>query len=212
MAMASKWTRFSTLNDRSLTQDRLGPGQVSVLGLLILCILPAGWGRAAESTGVTPSPIAVPSLAISPSPGASVTAGSRLSDDEAKKLLKEFGKAQAAELQALKHRQSVEYQELKASQSARLKEWETREKELRHKYFAEHSKGPDRRAYIKDFIERRKAFHQMLSEERVQRQKSQESRLKAVQEDQALRKREFQEKVKEGERPSNSLWPEYRGY
>ena len=79
--------------------------------------------------------------------------------------------------------------------------------DARHKFFSEHSLGPDRRAYVQDFFVRRKAFLQLLKDEELQRVHEQEVRLSSIRADQAQRSKEFQERLKRGERPSAGLWP-----
>ena len=144
----------------------------------------------------------VPSLL--PSPAA---VPEKITAADSKLLLKEFQKAQSTELKALEHRHKLELKELKAASSLRQKEWEKREEEARHKFFAEHTRGPDRRGYIKDFMERRKVFQQLLKDEGVNRAHEQDVRLKAMKQDQASRLKEFQTALGRGERPSQSLWP-----
>jgi hypothetical protein len=126
---------------------------------------------------------------------------------DAKKMLTEFQRAQNSELKALDHRNKIELKELKAAHSARQREWERREKEARHKFFSEHTNGPDRRAYIKDFMERRKNFLQLLNDERAQRSHDQEVRVSSLRQDHAQRLKEFQEALKNGQRPAPNLWP-----
>ena len=125
----------------------------------------------------------------------------------AKQMLTEFQRAQNSELKALEHRNKMELKELKAAHAARQKEWEHKEKELRHKFFAEHANGPDRRAYIQDFLGRHKIFLQLLNDERTQHAHEQEVRYNSLREDQVSRLKEFQEMLNRGERPPTRLWP-----
>ena len=71
---------------------------------------------------------------------------------DAKTLLKEFLRAQNTELAAVRHRQDSEIRELDASQKARRREWEEKERKNRKDFFASHLDGPERRVYIKDFL------------------------------------------------------------
>ena len=152
-----------------------------------------------------PSSLPVPSL--SPSPLV-VPSSVPLSDGDSARLLKEFKKSLATELQALEHRQKLELVDLKASQVARHKEWEKKEQESRHKFFESHPKGVDTRAYVKNFVNRRKAVLQIQADEILQRKHQNEVRFKSIKEDHIVRLKEFQEYLNRRERPPVRLWPE----
>lgn len=156
----------------------------------------------AASASASPAPVA------SGAPTAATgTASATVNPDQARQLLRELQKAQSTELKALAHRNSLEMREIRASQAARTREWESKERDARHKFFAEHQRGPERRAYIQDFVERHKAFDQMLADERQRRAQEQDARLKAIKADQAAKLREFQSDLKKGLRPPATLWP-----
>ena len=157
-----------------------------VLGLFILCYADA------------PSP--------TPSPSPLTTAG-KLSVPDAARLLVDFQRAQSNELKALDHRQKMELKELKYSQAAREKEFETREKESRHIFFREHSEGPKRRDYVKDFLERRTVMISVMKEEKSKRAIEQDIYVSAVRDDQATKLKEFKEALARSEKPAESLWP-----
>ena len=148
------------------------------------------------SLGASPAPL--PSLAAAP-----LTAG------DIKSLGREFSKAQGTELEAIKHRQSIELKELLASQAALYKEWNKKEQTERHKYFEAH-KGAERRTYIKDFILRREAFLKLQKDDKVRRLSDQEVHLKSLKEDQAVKLREFREYLNRGVRPPERFWPDGR--
>ncbi len=132
----------------------------------------------------------------------------KISSNESKALLSEFTKAQRTEIKALEHRYKFEMRELKASQNARRREWEKKEQEARHHFFADHSQGRDRRAYVQDFIRRRELLTQMLTDERTQRIHDQEVRSAAVSEEQASRLKSFKQALDQGVRPPLDLWPQ----
>jgi hypothetical protein len=150
-----------------------------------------------------PSPSASPGMPfVAPTPAVPMTPKLRM------QLAREFLRAQKGELKALEFRQRFELKELKASQQARLKDWERKETEARHQYFAAHSAGPDKRAYVKDFVERRKAFLQILVDERAARARDQQVRADSVKSDQAGRLKVFIEHLDRGEKPNDDLWPQ----
>lgn len=154
--------------------------------------LPSSIASAAPSSPPAALPSPVPAL---------------LKASEAANLLREFQRAQASEIKAVEHRHKLELKELKSTHSIRQKEWERQEKEQRHKFFAEHPRGPDRRGYIKDFMERRRNFQQLLKDETASRANEQGVRVQAMKQDQVSRLKEFQAALAKGERPPQQLWP-----
>jgi hypothetical protein len=186
-------------------------GVIGAAGLLMLISAAGAQDPATDAASAPVSPAPEASVVAAPSPGASpsqsAAAPETITPGVGKRLLREFQAAQSSELKGMKHRHKLELKELKASQAARKKEWEKREKEARHKFFAENRRGPDRRAYITDFIERRRAFFQMLTDERNQRVHEQEVREKALKNDQAQRLKEFKEALARNEAPPTRLWP-----
>jgi hypothetical protein len=75
------------------------------------------------------------------------------------------------------------------------------------KFFAEHTNGPDRRAYVQNFRARHGDFEQSLKDELKQKQLEQDARVSNLRTDQAMRFKLFKEAVGRGERPSVQLWP-----
>ncbi len=130
-----------------------------------------------------------------------------ISLEDGRRLFSQFQKAQKEEMKALIHQQRFELKEMKASQTQRHREWEKREREARHQFFRDHMQGPERRAYVKDFVARRKALLSMMKNERKERVRAHEVRRKAVKDDQAARAKEFIESIKKGQRPPQALWP-----
>ncbi len=139
--------------------------------------------------------------------------GSRLSVEpitaavKEKTLLREFQKAQTSEVKAIEHRHKFELKELKASQALRLKDWEKKEQDARHQYFAVHNQGPERRAYIQDFIKRREAFRKSLTEEKSHHTQVQDARLTNVRQEQQKKFKEFKMALDQGKDPETHLWP-----
>lgn len=162
--------------------------------VFILCVTSFSTDLRAEQLTSSPLPEASPSV-------------SSLPEGDAKKLLKEFTKAQGLELAAFKRRQSSELKELKASQAARAKEWDKKEKEARHQFFASHSKGPERRAYIQDYKSRREIFLKIQSDELAQRVRNYGVHLQTLKSGQAERLRQFKSYLDRKEQPPSDLWP-----
>jgi hypothetical protein len=168
-----------------------------VLGLVMFSCLALG------STDVSPSPS--PASSIAPDVQTPVV---RITSEQAKRLRKEFQKAQGSELKGLEHRYKLEISELKASQSARLKEWESKERATRHEFFRTHLNGPDRRAYIQDFLKRRSALRAILKDEFNSRRREQDVRRQSLIGEQKFKANEFQGFLNKGETPPGSLWPQ----
>lgn len=107
----------------------------------------------------------------------------------------------------MKHRQSLELKELRASQRARSKEWKTGENARRRELFAKNTSPKERRAYFKDRQERWDAYRRLLADEYTSRQNEQKARIQAVIEDQAVKLKEFNASLSRQERPADELWP-----
>lgn len=126
-------------------------------------------------------------------------------------LWKEFLKAQKMETKATEHRNKFETKELKLSQDARWKEFEKIEREARHKFFADHPRGPDRRAYISEFMKRRDALHKMRVEEKAQQAAEQHHRLQNLQAEHTQKQAEFKKYIDKKQIPPAGLWPKSGG-
>lgn len=122
-------------------------------------------------------------------------------------LQHKFRKAQAIQLEAIKNQQRNELKALKSSQASGFKEWSQKEKAARQDFFRDHPKGSDRRAYIQDWVERRKAFLKSQEDQKIQLNQEFEARIKAVREDYANKYKEFKKYLSRGEQPPASLWP-----
>jgi len=159
------------------------------------------------SPSAKPSVVASPAPLVSPSPSLPKVLPS-LTPLQSKQLSKEFAQALRTELRALEHRHKFELTELRASQAARLKEWQRNANEERRKFFTEHPRGPDRRAYVQDLMARRKAFKTMMKDEEKRRLQEQTVRYQALKNDQLARQKEFDQAIKNKEVPPNRLWPQ----
>jgi hypothetical protein len=152
---------------------------------------------------VTVTPAPAPVAEPSPTPTAPP-----LSAVEGQQLLKNFDRAQSTLLNALKHRQRVEINELVANQKHRTKEWETSERQKRREFFEKNPAGKDRRPYVKDFLERRKVFRKLLKDELDARKRENEVRRKALVAEMSEKRKLFRDALKKKSRPDPSLWPQ----
>lgn len=181
---------------------------IAAIGLLCGLV----WAYEVSSTP-SPSPSPSPSVPTlfpprSPAiPTSTPTVSPSVTPSESKTLLKQFSKAQDNEMSALKHRQKSELKELKAAHRAQLNEWEAKEKDARHKYFADHKSGPDRRAYIQDYTHRREILLKIQSDDEDRRNQEQSARQDSLKNDHAQRLKDFQSYLDRGQRPPAQLWP-----
>jgi hypothetical protein len=185
---------------------------------------PKGWPTDAQT------PIPAPSPNVSSSPNASphatphstphstsegTAAGLELSkevhlsDVDKKKIATEYEQAQSMEVEALKHRQKIELEEIKASHLVRRKEWEEREKQAWIKFQDEHESKKDRAEFIKGKADRKKILEQLFKQEVETSINSSKARIKATIQDQENKKREFEQSLKKGVRPAEALWPKF---
>ncbi len=145
--------------------------------------------------------------ALSPNPSPSPAAEKKLSPAESRNQLREFTAAQSAALRRLKRQKRTELQTLRRSHKLEYKEWKLKEQSERKKFFEAHIQGPERRAYIEEFMRRRESFLQSQSQKLSQLEQSQGTEQKKAVEDQAEKRRKFQEAIRKGEKPPQELWP-----
>lgn len=97
--------------------------------------------------------------------------------------------------------------EMQAGHKAQREAWQKKAQEDRRKFFEENEHGPERREYVKDMQERRKAMIQMQTDEANQRKNEGKVRRSAFVEDLAARAREFRGYLDQGKQPPQNLWP-----
>jgi hypothetical protein len=136
---------------------------------------------------------------------------SELSVIEVKKLHFEFTKAQKTEIKALEHQHKMEIDELKASQRARLREWEQHEKEALKEFTAKKPKGPEMRDYIKDRKERRNALLKLQQDEMDKKRTEHSNSINQIKYDHTNKLKEFMEHLSRKEKPPENLWPAQGG-
>lgn len=146
-------------------------------------------------------------LAPEPGPSTSASPAPIPSNLDRPALLREYERAQAGAMAALIHKQKKDTDDLRVSQKARRKQWLETEKVARHKFLAEKHKGPEIRAYMKDYQARMKALDKSLVEERAARLKENEAKFEGEKADQLARHKKFVESLNRGEKPADDLWP-----
>lgn len=153
---------------------------------------------ASAASSATPKPTLTDLPAPPPPP---------LSASVARSLLVQFRRAQQNEISATRHHLQFELKELKQAQSAKEKEWAEKERKERRKFFEENKKGPERRKYIGEHLERRKKFERELSDARKTKKADIDARLDELKKNQAENLKKFEEAINRKERPDTALWP-----
>jgi hypothetical protein len=126
---------------------------------------------------------------------------------EGKVLLKLFKNAQDIEMKAQDHRFKVELKEFDQAQAAKRKEFQTTETAKRRKFFDENTRGPERRKYMHELIDRRKELEASLKDERTRKTQEQTDARLSMKQKHEDHLKKFEEKIQKGERPSEDLWP-----
>jgi hypothetical protein len=116
-----------------------------------------------------------------------------LSSPQMKALLKD----QKLDLRVFNHLQKSEFKGFRSAQEMQLKEWEAHESKERHKFFAEHVTGTERRTYVQDFMKRREALLRQISDDKAQKSLEQMGKLKAFREGQDEKIKKLSEKLRE---------------
>lgn len=166
------------------------------LALVILWAggIPAGLESAHAAPGVHKSPVPVSSPSLVPLDGA--------------RLRTEFIRALQNEVQAMRQRHRGEDADLRASQKARRKDFERREREERKEFFKANPEPAKKRDFVRDFVTRRKALTKLMAEELKARRAEHRAAERALTDDQKRRLKEFDEAVSAGHRPDDGLWPQ----
>jgi hypothetical protein len=86
-----------------------------------------------------------------------------------------------------------------------MREWDLKEKLARRKFFAENLHGPQRRDYVIDLIERRKAFYASLKKEARNESAQFAAEWKALKAAERIRLNEVEGFLKRSERPDPRL-------
>lgn len=145
-----------------------------------------------------------PSVSAIPS-----TAGSGATTPRTQSYLKEFLKAQRAELKALERKQKADLKSMKAAQKLALQDWERKEKETRHTYFADHPNGPERRDYIQSFLKRRDQMRVRMAEDITRAVQKNEQNLIDLKSEHSVKLEKVEKAIRGGGTPEKSLWPSF---
>jgi len=81
-----------------------------------------------------------------------------ISREEKAKIYADFKRKLAEEEKQFENQEKNKRRDLVRMQNDRRREWEANEKRSRRAYFEKHTSGPERRAYVQDFVKRKKEF------------------------------------------------------
>lgn len=153
----------------------------------------------ASSVLAAAMPSATPSPMDSPSVSGTVT------KKEARSIRRSFVALLDDERDKLRAEQKLNRKNGEALRKARRKEWDAREKTARRKFFLENTHGPERRQYVHEFNDRRRAFYEELKNEERQQKTENDASWKAQKEDQKFRMNAVEGYLKRLERPPSHL-------
>jgi hypothetical protein len=142
--------------------------------------------------------------AVLPSPAESGMP-EKIARKEVRRIRREFTDLLDQERDRLRNEQSRRRREGDASRKTRRRDWDAREKTARRKFFDENSHGPERRNYVKDFNDRRKAFYDDLRNEEKSERNELDVRWKALKESQRTRLDTVETYLRRSERPTTKL-------
>jgi len=160
------------------------------LGALVLIFaVTAGIGHSRSPSPVGPSPTGSPGY-------------------DRKVLKSEFKQAQDLELKAFERKEKAEANAMNALQKSRRSDFERTERVEREKFFSDVHTGAEKRVYVKSMLGRREELKKSLADEKAKYQRDAEERLEALVDDQQRKRDTFDESLKQGDRPSDTLWPQ----
>lgn len=131
---------------------------------------------------------------------------SNLDDKTIRQLRQDFKRKLSQELDQLKREEKKIKKDSAAARRTSRRDWNKKEQAARHQYFKENPRGPERRAYVKEFIARRSQFHAQQRDEEVLERRTLETRRQSFEDDQRSRLQQFEEALAGKERPSETLW------
>lgn len=147
---------------------------------------------------------------VSPTPSTGASLGLQsvqaLKSQE-KRELRDFVHAQEDELLGLRRKNTADLKQVRDKHSATMKEWESSERDARHKFFAEHKAGRERRAYIQDYKQRREALIASQSQEESEHKGNHQAALESLGHEHQDKFKKFRDFLNRGELPPGSLWP-----
>ncbi len=177
--------------------SRIAAPLISVL-TLVLSLVSAAPLAGADASDPTAQSALLPSPAESGMP-------EKITRKEVRRIRREFTELLDQERDRLRADETRRRREGDVARKVRRREWDTRERTTRRKYFEENSQGAVRRQYVKEFNDRRKAFYDELrNEERIERAEL-DGRWKALKDSQRARLNSVEEALRRSERPSSRL-------
>ncbi|MBS1958924.1 MAG: hypothetical protein JST80_05580 [Bdellovibrionales bacterium] len=194
---------LSTVVSLSFTASAAEPADVSTAA-------PSAASAASPVVSVAPTNSVAPGTpvvaTVSPAERPNASPGPMTASGK-KKLLSEFAKAQSNQEKAAIHTSRSELKELQAAQSQRSRSWRETERKKRKDFFESHASGPDRRAFVQDYLKRKKELDAAQKGDLEDFKKKWAMKLDELRKKQKERAAEFKSKVDQGQAPDASLWP-----
>ncbi len=125
----------------------------------------------------------------------------KITKRDVRRIRREFVEQLDREGDALRREQRKIRKAGAADRKLRKREWDQAEKAARRKFFEENQKGPERRKYVQEFNERRKAFYALLKNEEKLENEALDARRKSLRESQRTRLSAVEAYLKRFERP-----------
>ena len=173
--------------------------------MLILCVLFAfGMPSSFADLLIPPHAPSPHAEEATPSPSATPVVQVPLTQSEKKTLWAQFEKKLDEEEKAVHRQEKSEGKQLGTGQSAKRKSWREHEKKMRAQYFDQHTAGPERRAYLQDYISRKKAMDQAQDDEWVVARKLWGERLDLMKRGRKAREAKFKASLDHNQRPEEA--------
>ncbi|NDG84643.1 MAG: hypothetical protein EBX52_06345 [Proteobacteria bacterium] len=124
-----------------------------------------------------------------------------LSDVDKKKILATMKQQIQKEEKDLETAEKSQRKDVVRSQGDRKKEWREKEKKARRAFFESHGSGPERRAYVQDFVKRREAYDHQEKVEWTEFKKRQKENREALDRTHRELTQKVNEALSRGQRP-----------
>ena len=131
----------------------------------------------------------------------------KITESQKKSLKREFDKALAVQLMAIRHQHELELQQLRQLLQREKKDFLSNIQPSRMAHFNSNRDVDLRRDYLLQEKQRIQAFYQKQKQQLEARKKEQAERIQKIQEQQRLKKMRFMKALSRNELPAQDLWP-----
>ncbi len=124
-----------------------------------------------------------------------------VTEAEKKKILEALKQRFLKEEKDLESTGKIQKKDLVRAQNERKKEWRENERKSRRAFFEAHGSGPERRAYVQDFVKRREAYDHREKVEWTDFKRHQKEAREALENSHRELARKVNEALTRGQRP-----------